>query len=393
MAEEPQTELVALDATGDDMFVTRLQQLWADGCAVAPIDPRLGAPARQRVMDRLSPTAELAADGQLTTCRNGRPVASGDALVMTTSGTSGEPKGVIITHAALAASARATNDRLGIDPRADRWLACLPMSHMGGLGVVIRALANGTPLTMAHKPDVDSITAGLAHGCTRTALVATVLTRVDTSGFSTVLVGGGPAPQGVADNVIATYGLTESAGGVVYDGWPLDGVDVNVVDGVICLRGPMLARAYRLGSSAVDSGPPAPSDAALTDSGGWFSTGDAGHIDPDGRLHVLGRVGDMIITGGEKVWPAAVEPILASHPDVAEVAVVGRPDPEWGQAVVAVVVPTDPARPPDIGALRNHVRDHLEPWAAPRRLELVSSLPRTALGKVVRSSLGAPPAG
>ncbi len=309
--------------------------------------------------------------------------------MVATSGTTGDPKGVVLTHDALAASASATNSRLGIDA-SDRWLACLPLSHMGGLGVVVRALAAGTGLTMALRPDEASIADGLADGCTRTALVATVLTRVDTSGFTTVLLGGGPAPTMVPDNVVVTYGLTESGGGVVYDGRPLDGVEVSVVDGTIRLRCPMLARAYRASQSPAPGSTSTNASAdgsTLTDDEGWFDTRDVGHLEADGRLVVQGRSGDMIVTGGEKVWPSAVESVLAGHPAVAEVAVIGRPDAEWGQIVVAVVVPTDMASPPGLDVLRAAVAEALAPWAAPRHLELVDALPRTALGKVARHLL------
>ncbi len=120
---------------------------------------------------------------------------------------------------------------------------------------------------------------------------------------------------------------------------------------------------------------------------GWLPTGDAGSLDGQGRLTVFGRRGDMITTGGEKVWPHAVEEVLALHQDVADVAVVGRPDPEWGQRVVAWVVPVDVSRPPTLSALRAFVADQLPSYAAPRQLELVASLPRTALGKLARHRL------
>lgn len=251
---------------------------------------------------------------------------------------------------------------------------------MGGLGVIVRALASDTPLTVAPTPDATTIAGGLKAGCTRTALVATVLDRVDISGFTTVLLGGGPAPRGLARNVVATYGMTETAGGVVYNGTPLEGVEVDTTGGIIRLRCPMLARAYRNGPEG---------ETLLCDNDGWFTTGDAGTLDDTGALSVAGRVGDMIVTGGEKVWPAGVEPVLATHGGVADVAVVGRPDPTWGETVVALVVPTDPRNPPTIDELRAHVRVSLPPWAAPRRVHLVDTLPKTPLGKVVRSELGA----
>jgi O-succinylbenzoic acid--CoA ligase len=152
-------------------------------------------------------------------------------------------------------------------------------------------------------------------------------------------------------------------------------VGVRVVDGQVEVRGPMLLRCYRDGTD--------PKDAE-----GWFRTGDAGAWDPAARrLRVFGRVGDMIVTGGENVWPVAVERALAAHPQVREVAVVGRPDPEWGQRVVAVVVPTDPAEPPTLAALRDAAKAELPAYAAPRDLVLAEALPRTALGKVARSRL------
>jgi O-succinylbenzoic acid--CoA ligase len=170
--------------------------------------------------------------------------------------------------------------------------------------------------------------------------------------------------------------MTETGSGVVYDGVPLDGVEVRVEpSGEILLRGPMLLRSYRDGTD--------PKNAE-----GWFATGDLGEIEPvTGRLRVFGRAGDVIITGGENVWPEPVEAILAKHAGVADVAVIGRADNEWGQRVVAVIVPTDATRPPALDALRAAVKEHIGPWAAPRDIELVDSIPRTALGKVRRRDL------
>jgi O-succinylbenzoic acid--CoA ligase len=388
-------DLVAIDAIGTPGFVDAVLRVWDAGDVVLPVDPRLSQVARQRLLDRLGAGVDLAADGSRRTLDNQRDCQPGDALVVATSGTTADPKGVVLTHDALAASATATNNRLGINPDTDRWLACLPLSHMGGLGVVVRALAAGTGLTVARRPDEATLASAVAQGCTRTALVSTVLARVDTSAFTTVLLGGGPPPPQVPDNAVVTYGLTESGGGVVYDGTPLDGVEVAVVDGTIRLRCNMLARAYRAISGPVtDSGhgrgSTAGDDTPLADGEGWFDTGDVGHLDEDGKLVVQGRSGDMIVTGGEKVWPSAVELVLADQPAIAEVAVVGRPDPEWGQVVVAVVVPTDASAPPSLEMLRAVVAEALAPWAAPRQLELVEALPRTALGKVARHRLATP---
>jgi O-succinylbenzoic acid--CoA ligase len=145
--------------------------------------------------------------------------------------------------------------------------------------------------------------------------------------------------------------------------------------GEISVRGPMLLRAYRDG--------PVPLDAE-----GWLRTGDAGELLPDRRLIVHGRIGDMIISGGENIWPTPVEEALRTHPGVAEVAVAGRPDPEWGQRVVAWVVPVDPGRPPTLDEVRDTVGDRLPRFAAPRQLVIVDHLPRTSIGKVRKDELG-----
>jgi O-succinylbenzoic acid--CoA ligase len=168
--------------------------------------------------------------------------------------------------------------------------------------------------------------------------------------------------------------MTETGSGVVYDGRPLEGVEVRALQGQLEVRGPMLLRAYRDGSSPVDAH-------------GWLATGDAGAVSADGTVSVLGRVGDVVVTGGEKVWPEAVEPVLATVGGVAEVGVAGRPDPEWGQRVVAWVVPADRRAPPSLEALREAVKAVLPAYAAPHELVLVDALPRTALGKLRRSLL------
>jgi O-succinylbenzoic acid--CoA ligase len=348
--------LVALDAAGAP-FVEAMQRAWATGDAVLPVDPRWPGPARRALLDA---------------ARLEDPVEDGDALVMATSGSTGDPKLVVLTHASVLASARATSARLGIDPAADRWLACLPLAHVGGLSVVTRALLTGTPCTVHERFDAAAVAQAATDGATRTSLVPTALARIDPSAFRTILVGGQAPPTDRPENVIATYGLTESGSGIAYEGVPLDGVEVRVVDGEIHVRGPMLLRAYRDGDDPKDAD-------------GWLATGDAGAFD-GGRLTVHGRIRDLIITGGENVWPTAVERVLATHPAVAEVLVVGRPDPEWGQRVVAVVVPSGSVAPPSLDELRAHAKEALPAFAAPTVLELVAALPRTATGKARRSS-------
>ncbi|MEY2436192.1 MAG: o-succinylbenzoate---CoA ligase [Acidimicrobiaceae bacterium] len=355
--------LVPVEARGNQAFVDALRCAWDDGDAILPVDPRLPRAAAVELVAAMRPDD---------------PVAPGDALVVPTSGTTGAPKGVVLTRDAIQASADATTARLGIDPDRDRWLACLPLAHVGGLAVLTRAILTSTPFIVHDGFDADAVElAATADGATLVSLVATALRRVDAALFRKVVLGGSAPPAGLPANVVTTYGMTETGSGVVYDGVALDGVELRVDadTGEIHVRGPMLLRAYRDGSD--------PKDGV-----GWLPTGDIGSVDPaTGRLDVRGRKGDLIITGGENVWPVAVEAILADLPDVAEVAVTGRPDPDWGQRVVAIVVPADPAAPPTLDALRDAVKEHLGPWAAPKELELVDRLPRTSIGKVRRQGL------
>jgi O-succinylbenzoic acid--CoA ligase len=372
-------ELVALDLPAGPAFVEALVNAWEGGHAVLPLDRRLPPPAISALMARLRPGRVVDAQGSHRRPA-GQPVESGDALVVPTSGTTGQPKGVVLTHAAVAASAVATSDRLSVDPACDRWVACLPLAHIGGLSVVTRALLTGTPLTVCERFDPAEVERMGTEGATLVSLVATALQRTDVSGYRRVLLGGSAPPGGLPSNVVTTYGMTETGSGVVYDGVPLDGVELRIGDGAlgardeVLVRGPMLLRGYRDGD-----------DPTLP--GGWLPTGDAGRIDPAGTLTVFGRMAEVIVTGGEKVWPAPVEEVLATHPGVGQVAVWKRPDPEWGERVVAWVVPVADGSPPLLADLREHVGAQLGRWAAPRQLELVSSLPRTATGKIRRSEL------
>jgi O-succinylbenzoic acid--CoA ligase len=339
--------LVPIDATPGPSFVDALQRTWDEGDAALPVDPRLPPAATRRLLEAL---------------RVEEPVEAGDALVVATSGTTGEPKGVVLTHAAVLASATATSARLTVDPGRDTWLSCLPLAHVGGLSVVTRALLTGTPLSF----DVGA-------PATLVSLVATQLGRMDTSGFRTVVLGGAAPPAHRPGNCVVTYGMTETGSGVVYDGVPLDDVEVRADDdGQLWVRGPMLLRSYRDGTDAKDAD-------------GWFPTGDAGAVDADGVVRVEGRIADVVVTGGEKVWPGPVERILAALPSVADVAIGGRPDHEWGERVVAYVVAA--AAPPSLDELRDAVKAELPPWCAPKELVLVASLPRTALGKLRRGAL------
>lgn len=370
-------EIVALTIPGGAAFVDALQRVWEDGDAAFPVDPRLPGPELSQVMAAIAPSAIISDDGVRRSLDGGRPTEDGDALVMATSGTTGQPKGVVLTHDAVAASAEATSTRLGIDPARHRWLACLPLAHVGGLSVVTRALHIGAGLVTHDRFDPDRVANALDEGVTHVSLVTRTLGLVDTSRFEQILIGGAAPPPDRPANVIATYGMTETGSGIVYERELLAGVELQADDeGEIWLRGPMLLRAYR--DEAGENDPMV---------NGWFATGDLGGINEDGTVFVLGRRQEVIVSGGEKVWPTRAEAILRELDSVADVAVIGAPDPDWGQRVVALVVATDPTNPPSLDELRSATKETLPAWYAPTSIRLVPTLPRTALGKLRRSAL------
>ncbi len=382
-------ELVAIDLPGGEAFVRALRSVWDRGDAAAPLDPRLPPAAARALLLALRPSAVVGDGGSVSRLDGGLPVEEGDALVLATSGSTGTPRGVVLTHAAVEASAYATSAHLHVDPAVHHWLACLPLSHVGGLSVVTRSMVTGTPCTVLPAFDAAGVSAIAHRGeVTHVSLVATALRRVDPALFTRILLGGAAPPGGgLPDNVVTTYGMTETGSGLVYDGVPLDGVDVAIGTGragegeagEVLVRAPMLLRAYRDGREPLIPGPDR--------RGGWLPTGDGGRLGPDGRLHVDGRLAEVITTGGEKVWPVPVEQLVATHPGGAEAAVWRRPDGEWGERVVAWVVPADPRTPPTIGEVSELVRSTLPPWAAPKELVVVDRLPRTASGKVRRREL------
>ncbi len=359
---------------------------WEAGEAVALFDPDAPAPAVRRLLDSVRPTHLVDEQGRHA-LPGGQPAEPGVAALATTSGTTGRPKAVELTAAGIAASALAVCRALGAGAD-DRWLACLPLHSVAGLAIVARAWHSGAGLEVHERFEAERVRAADA---TLVSLVPTMLGRLLDAGvalhrFRAVLLGGGPVPAALRERaaaagvpLVTTYGLTETFGGVVHDGHPLDGVELEIgAGGQVCVRGAMVMRRYR--------GDPAGTAAALA--GGMLHTGDLGRIGPDGRLVVFGRRDDLIVTGGVNVAPAEVERVLAAHPAVADVAVRGRPDPEWGQRVVAFVVPADPAAPPSLASLRAFALGRLPAAAAPRELVVVDRIPRSGSDKVLRRLLG-----
>ncbi len=383
---------VLVDRPGARLLELLAAALDGRGPAILPLDAGLPAARLAELLGALAPDTVQDPDG-VTTARSARQqaVAEGTAVVIGTSGSTGPPKGVELSAAALLHSARASLARIGARP-GERWLCCLPVTHVAGIQVLVRSLVGGTEPVLADRADPETVAAS---GCAHVSLVPTQLRRLlasgsrqsdittnggtsALSGFSSVLLGGGAAPGGLLEAaraarvpVVTTYGMTETCGGCVYDGVPLDGVRVEIggEDGRIRIGGPVLFSAYRGGQE----------QAAAPD--GWFVTGDLGRLDAAGRLVVRGRADDVINTGGHKVVPGEVAEALADCPGVREVAVVGQPDPEWGERVIAVVVPSDRADPPTLELLRLHVRERLPRYAAPSRVVMVGAVPMLPSGK------------
>jgi len=354
---------------------------WASGAALLPVDHRLPEPAVRELLARAEPTAILDGDG-LRRLPAGRPADPAVALVISTSGASGRPRLVELSRPAVEAAVGSSLRALGAGA-GDGWVSCLPLAHIGGLLVVLRTLLGGVPLSFRAARELEP-----AGGYPFISIVPTQLARAldagaDLGGYRAMVVGGGGMEADLHQRAGArgfrctvTYGLTQSCGGVVYDGLPLPGVGMRVTDaGEVQLGGPTLLSGYRDGSGA-----------GLT-ADGWLPTGDAGWIDGGGRLHLHGRIDDLIVTGGENVWPGEVEAALRSHPAVADGAIFGRPDASWGQRVVAAIVPRDASSPPSLESIRDHVGAMLGRHQAPRELVIVASLPRTALGKLRRAGL------
>ena len=364
------SELIALDIDlGPELEVALRRHVDARR-AVCVLDRRLSSRQRAAQLAALGPTHLDDGSGPKM-LDDGRPVDAEVGLVMLTSGSSGRPKAAELTWDALAASATMTQSALA-HGSAPVWYPCLSATHIGGLAVLLRAILADGSLVWG---DVADISDGPRQGATHVAVVRAQLARHDLSGYQTVLLGGARPPHVLAENVVTTWGMTETGSGIVYDGHPLAGVEVASVNGELLVRSPTLFRSYRDAPRPRAIGPDGHDD--------WFPTGDGGEVD-DGRVRVRGRLAYVINTGGEKVWPEDLEAALASVPVVRDVAVTGLADDEWGERVVALVV-TDGTRCDD--ELRVAAADRIGPWAKPKEIRYVTAIPRTSNGKVRRTDL------
>ena len=363
--------LVALDFDFGPQLENAIRDCVGREEAFCVLDRRLSRTRRGEELLLLGATHLLDANGRRA-LDQGRAVEEGIGLVMLTSGSSGTPKAAQLEWAALRASARLTQQTLRGDT-APVWYPCLPANHIGGLAVLLRAVLDDASLLWG---DADSLDTAPSRGASHVSVVRAQLRRHDLSGFTKVLLGGAKPPEELADNVVTTWGMTETGSGVVYDGYPLEGVELATVDGELCVRTPTLFRSYR--------GTPRPHVVGPDGRDDWFPTGDAAALDR-GRLHVRGRLGFVINTGGEKLWPEDLEAALSPIAGVRDVAVTSVEDEEWGEKVVVLLV-TDGSKVDD--RIRETANEMVGPWAKPKEIRYVTAIPRTANGKIRRGELG-----
>jgi O-succinylbenzoic acid--CoA ligase len=380
---------VLLNGAGDAarLLEPLARALDGTGPAILPVDASLPARRISQLIDAFQPNAVIDERGEARLRSESPETDPATAVIIGTSGSTGDPKGVELSAAALSHSARASLARAGARP-GERWLLCLPASHVAGLQVLVRSLVGGTVPVIAAEATAITVAEAADAGCAHVSIVPTQLVRLLGEGgpgaaalarYRCVLVGGAAAGAAVLDeareagvSAVTTYGMSETCGGCVYDGVPLDGVTVRAGgDGRLRIAGPVLMNRYH--------GRPDLTAAALEN--GEFVTSDLGYVGRDGRVVIRGRADDVINTGGHKVVPGEVAAVLETCPGIREVVVVGRPDPEWGERVTAVVVPADPAEPPGLELVRNHVRARLPRYACPSEVVLTEAIPVLPSGK------------
>ena len=373
---------VALALPAGDAFCVALHACLLAGAVAVPVDPRLGEAERAVVVGGAAvvdaPLAVFAA-GKVAPVRHD---LEAPAIVVHTSGTGGTPKPIALTYGNWLWSALGSATALGLDPH-ERWLSAMPLSHVGGLSIVLRSAIGATTAIVHERFDTERVLAELRDpaGPTVVSVVPTTLRRLLDAGLERppalrwALVGGAPVPDGLLARATeagvpaaATYGLTEACSQVATRGVPLFCTRVRVAgDGEILVSGPTVAP----GAVAAD---------------GWLHTGDLGALSPDGLLSITGRAADTIITGGENVSPAEVEAVLEEHPAVAEAVAFGRADEIWGEALHAMVVLVDGAAVGE-DQLRAFAASRLAAFKVPKFIAFTAALPRTPSGKLLRRAL------
>jgi len=387
---------VALELAAGADYVVALHACMLAGVAVIPVDRRLSEderavrraradltiaePLRRQSMSAATKPAEATRAFALAARLDDR---SEPLAVMHTSGTTSAPKPVTLSHGNFLASALGSAVALGLD-RDERWLCPMPLTHVGGFSIPIRSAIYATGVVLHGRFDTDAVLGELmdpAHGITLVSLVPTMLARLLDAGLANpatlrwALLGGGPIAPALVQRaeaagvpVATTYGMTEACSQIATFGYPLPGVDVSIAEGEILVRGPIVSR-----------------DTIASD--GFLHSGDLGELDDRGRLRIVGRRSDTIVSGGENIAPAEVEAALMEHPDVADVGVHRRLDDEWGEIVVAKVVPR-PGALVEPQALRDFCAQRIAHYKVPKSIELVGELPRTRSGKLLRRELG-----
>jgi o-succinylbenzoate---CoA ligase len=387
---------VALTMPPGREMVVLIHALMKLGAVLLPLNPRLSDAERGAVLKAERPVLELSDAGELTQTEADLPLLGEHDMDdvhcrILTGGSSGASRAIGLTYGNHLWSAVGSAFNIGVQPD-DCWLCCLPLSHISGLSIVMRSVIYGTTIGLHAGFDLDRVAEAFEKGEASVAsLVSTMLIRlleadVDLSSPRAILIGGGPVPEealeeavGRGASVVQTYGLTEACSQVTTlgpsdaprklgsAGRPLLTTHLRIEDGEILVQGPTVAPG-------------------CADADGWLHTGDLGRIDEEGFLYVEDRIDDLIVSGGENVVPAEVEQVLLRHPEVADAAVVGREDPEWQQAVTAVVVLREDA---DLGTeeLRRHCASELAGYKVPKRIEIASALPRSPSGKLLRRAL------
>jgi O-succinylbenzoic acid--CoA ligase len=374
---------VALQMASEPLVVA-LHGCLLVGAIAVPVDLRLSQEERDRRRATSARVLEDLPAGPRAPERSLDPGAV--ATVMFTSGTTAGPKEVPLTLGNWLWNAIGSATALGLDPH-ERWLCPMPLAHVGGLSIQLRSAVYGTTVVLHERFDTSRVLEALmdeGERITLVSLVPTMLARLLDAGLREpptlrrALLGGGPiAPALLARaraagvDVAPSFGMTETCSQIATDGFALLGAELSVADdGELLVRGPSVSVA----ALAAD---------------GWLHTGDLAAFDAAGRLQILGRKADTIISGGENVAPAEVEAVLAAHPAVADAAVVGRADEEWGERVVALVVVRESVG--DRAALADELRAHcavsLAAFKVPKQFELVDSVPRGPTGKLLRRSL------